>query len=319
MNSYEKNIQIYQENEEISPSIKRDPDKPFIDFLYGRYDDTKEPDIYVGDESEVSFIQLPITAIDNFKTETSATVNVVAQDTITCAKSMIDEGLDKVIILNFASQDEMGGGYTRGANSQEEDICRVSTLYYYLNSTMGSLFYTNIGQDTSIPFEINGISKAWLDMENKYISQIDSLFPFGLKREYEKHHNVQMLLSENITVFRDPGTYNMLDKPYYIDVLTCAAPINYLSMYKITEPHVGMDTNIICEKIKTMLYIFKRRRYDNIVLGAWGCGAYGNDPNYVAQVFKEELARYDFKNVRFAIPGGEDSYNYRVFKSIIEA
>lgn len=310
MNSYEKNIQIYQENERIMPSIKHDPDKPFIDFLYDCYNDAEFPDIYAGDESEVRGIRLPITKIDNYRDETGTNATVVAQDTITCAKSMIDEGLEKVVILNFANEDEMGGGYTRGANAQEEDICRVSTLYTYLNTTMGSLFYTFRGCDKSIPFEISGIPKETLN----------TVLPFELDFEYKKHHNVQMLLSENITVFREPVTYKMLDEPYYIDVLTCAAPINYLKIYgDVSDPSIGMDINVIREKIKTMLYVFKRRGYDNIVLGAWGCGAYANDPNYVAQVFKEELDRYDFKNVRFAIPGGEDSYNYRVFKSIIEA
>lgn len=315
MNSYEKNIQIYQENEKLSPSIKCDPDKPFIDFLYGYYLDT-ETEMKEHDESELRCILLPITKIDNYRDENSTAATVVAQDTITCAKAMLDEGLEKVVILNFASQDEMGGGYTRGANAQEEDICRVSTLYYYLNTTMGSLFYSTHGQDSYIPFDISGIPKEKLDN----ISYENPVIPFKLYDGYLRHHNNIMLLSENITVFREPSTYKMLDKPYQIDVLSCAAPINYLKMYgDVSDPSIGMDINIIRAKIRLMLYVFKRRGYDNIVLGAWGCGAYGNDPNYVAQVFKEELSRYDFNNVRFAIPGGEDSYNCRVFKSIIEA
>lgn len=85
MNSYEKNIQIYRENEEISQRLK--PSKPFSDILYS------------GDCSTGGLLEnipveshdiIPASEINSFKPKTNTNVTVLAQDTITCAKSIIE-------------------------------------------------------------------------------------------------------------------------------------------------------------------------------------------------------------------------------------
>ena len=42
---------------------------------------------------------------------------------------------------------------------------------------------------------------------------------------------------------------------------------------------------------------------DSIVLGAFGCGAFRNDPEIVAQAYKNVLPEYvnNFKNIEFAV------------------
>ena len=57
-----------------------------------------------------------------------------------------------------------------------------------------------------------------------------------------------------------------------------------------------------------------------VVLGAFGCGAFMNDPNMVGALFKKWL--YDefqgyFKKVIFAIYGKEDSPNINAFRKIL--
>nr|MCR5475253.1 TIGR02452 family protein [Lachnospiraceae bacterium] len=59
---------------------------------------------------------------------------------------------------------------------------------------------------------------------------------------------------------------------------------------------------------------------DILVLGAFGCGAFQNDPEVVARAYKTVLQEFPkvFKQIEFAVycpPGG--SRNYEVFKRVL--
>ena len=55
-----------------------------------------------------------------------------------------------------------------------------------------------------------------------------------------------------------------------------------------------------------------------LILGAFGCGVFRNDPAIVAKAYKEALKnfRYTFKEVEFAIFCKWDWTNYNVFCNI---
>jgi uncharacterized protein (TIGR02452 family) len=79
------------------------------------------------------------------------------------------------------------------------------------------------------------------------------------------------------------------------------------------------DEPLIRDKVKRILDIALDNDHDNIVLGAWGCGVFHNDPKHIAELFKEYLTgEYEgkFNRVVFAIPG-KNSSNYQIFESII--
>ena len=53
-----------------------------------------------------------------------------------------------------------------------------------------------------------------------------------------------------------------------------------------------------------VLAVAKRHGHRGLVLGAWGCGAFGNDTNEIARLFREVLEepfRGAFEHVLFAI------------------
>jgi len=60
---------------------------------------------------------------------------------------------------------------------------------------------------------------------------------------------------------------------------------------------------------------------DNIILGAWGCGVFGNNPEIIANLFERTLYQNDkykfFKNVVFAVINDTNSVgnNYEIFKN----
>lgn len=92
------------------------------------------------------------------------------------------------MVLNFASATTPGGGVTSGASAQEESICRVSTLYPCINSR-----------------------RTWLTYYN-------------LHRQYHNPlHNDDIIYTPVVRVIKDDD-YNVLDNPFDISVITCAAP-----------------------------------------------------------------------------------------------
>mmetsp|Transcript_136711 Transcript_136711/g.424724 ORF Transcript_136711/g.424724 Transcript_136711/m.424724 type:complete len:117 (-) Transcript_136711:15-365(-) len=58
------------------------------------------------------------------------------------------------------------------------------------------------------------------------------------------------------------------------------------------------------ERVLRVLDVFARHGARDIVLGAWGCGVFGNDPSTVAGIFRDKLLnefRGRFRKVVFAV------------------
>jgi uncharacterized protein (TIGR02452 family) len=71
------------------------------------------------------------------------------------------------------------------------------------------------------------------------------------------------------------------------------------------------------DRIDFLLTVAKEKGVKNIILGAFGCGVFGNDPEFVAKTFKKLLRtkNYGFEKVSFSIPGGN---NLKAFKDMFE-
>lgn len=169
-------------------------------------------------------------------------------------------------ILNFASAMNVGGGFLRGAKAQEETICRNSTLYASINSDDAREYYT-----------FNRANKDKYPMYSDYA-----------------------IFSPHVEVFRDSKS-NLLDKPYTISVITSPA-VNVFKAHGCTK---DMIYNCMLNRAEYIFKIAISNHVDNLVLGAWGCGVFGNNPYDVAKIFKYLLLDKgyikNFKNVSFAI------------------
>ena len=77
-------------------------------------------------------------------------------------------------------------------------------------------------------------------------------------------------------------------------------------------------------KNRTIYRIGILHGHDSLVLGAWGCGAFGNPPEQMAQLFIDVLNEDEFhgryKDIRFAIIEDHNSRgrNYQTFKNVID-
>jgi uncharacterized protein (TIGR02452 family) len=104
------------------------------------------------------------------------------------------------------------------------------------------------------------------------------------------------IYSPDVPVFRkDDGTE--LERPWLLSFLTCAAPY----APSIGQPESG---DLLQKRIGRVLAIARAFGYSAVVLGAWGCGAFANDPCRTAVDFREALEtefRGAFSEVVFAI------------------
>lgn len=130
--------------------------------------------------------------------------------------------------------------------------------------------------------------------------------------EYEFNKNPRMKnngLYSNFAIYSPDIIFINPDDPNYIfeyDVLTCAAPNKKVYLEKTQEDSEYYSA--LFERIEFLLSVADENEVETIVLGAFGCGVFGNKCEDVAKAFKNLLGKYSFKHIVFAIPD-EDKLN----------
>lgn len=203
----------------------------------------------------------------------------------------------KVAVHNFASASNPGGGVENGANAQEECLCRCSNLYFCLKEkNMWEKFYK--------PHR-----NAWNPI-----------------------HNDDIIYTSSVTVFKtDTSMPKVMDEEdwYDVDVITCAAP--NLRERPGNQYNTGDGSKAIVMKDSELLQLHEKRLrrildvsvlegVDMIILGAFGCGAFMNNPEVVARAAKNVIKDYlkAFKTVEFAVYcSPRDDRNYKVFERVM--
>lgn len=110
-----------------------------------------------------------------------------------------------------------------------------------------------------------------------------------------------MLLSPAVPVFRsDEPAEELLDSSWTTAFLTAAAP----NFKAASDEERAQIPALFASRIEKVLAIGVAGGFDAVVLGAWGCGAFGNDPNHIAPLFAHALGgpfRGAFAHVAFAV------------------
>ena len=226
-----------------------------------------------------------------------ANIVVSKKRTYEAANAYTRQGL-RTAVLNFASASNPGGGVVNGSSAQEESLCRCSTLYFCLNTQeMWDRFYT------------------------------------PHRKERNPLNNDDCIYTPGVTVFKsdtdEPKT--LPERAWYkVDVLSCAAPNLRPQPSNRMNPADGdRSIEITNEELKALHYKRLRRilsitsanNDQAIILGAFGCGAFMNDPEIIAAAAKETIREFmhAFKTIEFAVycrPG--DDTNYRCFQEILK-
>jgi uncharacterized protein (TIGR02452 family) len=156
-----------------------------------------------------------------------------------------------VACLVFASAKKPGGGFLNGAQAQEESIARSSALYPCQKSA-------------------------------------GEFYDFHL-HQADLRYSDRIIYSPGVPVFRaDDGT--LLDEPYATSFLTAAAP--NLGAIMTSQPQAAASVpGVLAARAERILAVAAAHGHRQLVLGAWGCGVFGNDAAVVAAMFAGQLAR----------------------------
>lgn len=216
----------------------------------------------------------------NLELDNNTLIEITNEDSISCILRLAEEGEQGIMCLNFASTKNPGGGFLKGALAQEESLAVSSALYG---------------------------------------SQLKA-YDF-----YENHRNIKscvysdaMIYSPKVPVFRNKnGT--LLNKSFEVDFITSAA-VN-TGVVKRKEPNLKDDIPSLMDKrIEKLLSLCVKESQEVLILGAWGCGVFQNDPNIIASLFYSQLNgkfKGQFKRVVFAIYSRNEKF-IEAFKTVFE-
>lgn len=154
-----------------------------------------------------------------------------------------------VLCLNFASAKNPGGGFLSGSQAQEESLAMSSALYACQISKR-EMYEFNRGAGTSL---------------------------------YSDH----MIYSPRVPVFRDDGG-GLLEEPYAVSFITSPA-VNAGAVRRNEPERVGSILPTMRRRLARVLWAAHTQGHPALILGAWGCGVFQNDPAAVAVLFAEAL------------------------------
>ena len=119
------------------------------------------------------------------------------------------------------------------------------------------------------------------------------------------------LYSPDVPVFRDDDG-RLLDEPYQCAFITSAA-VNASALLQRDSSRRELIKPAMTERIRKVLTIGAAHGHTAIVLGAWGCGAFGNDGHEIAALFQQALTgefRGVYETIVFAILDFSDDQRF---------
>ena len=164
-------------------------------------------------------------------------------------RTFADRECERIGVLNFASAKNPGGGFLKGSQAQEESLARSSALYKSL--LLCPEYYD---------FHRNDKSLLYSD---------------------------RMIYSPNCPVFKkDDG--DLLEEPYLVDFITSPAP-NAGAILRNQANYLDKIPKVFYARAVKLLSLAAYQNCDTLILGAWGCGVFENQPSLVAQMFADLL------------------------------
>jgi uncharacterized protein (TIGR02452 family) len=192
---------------------------------------------------------------------------VCNQSTLAAARRLVAQyGPNHVAALNFASAKNPGGGFLGGSQAQEESLARATALYPTLQR-----------------------HQSYYDANRHAASAL-----------YTDH----LIVSPQVPVIRDDND-DLLEEPWQVTIFTSPAP-NAGAIRKNRPQSQDQIEPAFRRRIEQVLSAAVVFDQTALVLGAWGCGVFQNDPTMVADCFAEFLLASGhfakaFEQVTFAI------------------
>lgn len=234
-----------------------------------------------------------------------ADVDVINADTLDVAIQLIHLNC-KPLVLNMANSYSPGGSYKEGPIAQEECLFVRTNLSFILDG-MTLQNSTTLGE---LEFEDSLVHKDW----------------YPLNKDFIFTPNVQIIRAGSNMGF------SFYDKCFHTGVISGAAPDLRASTNPLSKDNIiEISQNIINLLDTCLLYshkVNKNQPHNALVLGAWGCGVFNNDPKLVATLFylaltdqltlnKRNYLLY-FDVILFAVLDHEGGTNITTFTDILK-
>jgi len=135
----------------------------------------------------------------------------------------------------------------------------------------------------------------------------------------------ELILSRNVKVFKDAMDGYKYITPFYVNCVAVAALCDPKTQYLMNNHNetytLDSDREIMRTKIRDIFKIAYLNKYDTLVLGALGCGAFGNPAEEVAKLYLDTIREFKgcFKTIAFAVLSGHDNPNYDIFENLKDA
>lgn len=232
-------------------------------------------------ENQKLILEKDNIACDKNKYEKSVEIKVSKKRTFQAAMDYCGK---KIAVLNFASANSPGGGVVNGSSAQEESLCRCSTLYF------------NLTEDF-----------MW---KNFYLPHRYQLNPL---------YNDDLIYTPDVLIFKsDTDCPRLMPEENWkkVNVITCAAPNLGEKPAKISDSELEL---IHIKRGRKILEVACANENEVVILGAFGCGAFGNTPQVVAKAYEKLLEEFknSFETIEFAVYcSPRDDSNFRSFNSV---
>lgn len=212
---------------------------------------------------------------------------VANETTLAAARRLAQEEQQEgqVLALNFASARNPGGGFLNGAQAQEESLARASGLYPCIKQ-MTEMY----------------------DSNRRYRSTL---------------YRDDMIYSPGVPVFRDDED-RLLEEPYRVAFITAPA-VNAGAVRRNRRSDVPRIEPVMRGRMEKVLTVALLHGHETLILGAWGCGVFQNDPGVIARWFYDLLnpgASFGraFGRVHFAVlDRSEQGRTLRPFEELFQA
>lgn len=216
--------------------------------LAGRYRTSEGREVSIGREVAAALSGTRLhgpgpVPVAALDTDRTPVVEVTGETSLQAARRMTAGATGKVAVLNYASARNPGGGYLNGAQAQEESLCRGSALHATLLRAPD--FYAHH------------------------------------RAERSALYTDRVIHSPGVPVFRDDRG-RLLEAPYLAGFLTSPAP--NAGVVRRRDPELAPRIRTaLASRAERVLEVAAVSGYRRLVLGAWGCGVFMNDPAEVAE------------------------------------
>ena len=188
-----------------------------------------------------------------------------------------------------------------------DDVLNV-TRYYAISDN--NVLVLNLASEISPG---GGVTKGSMAQEEELFRRTN--YFMYLPRRFYPIPETNVIVTSNVTVLKDEN-YQDLSDIFTVSFMAACA------VRKPILPNKGTykkeDYEIMCKTIENIFKTAYLLGYDTLILGALGCGAFGNPPKIVSRIFDRyvKIFNHCFKHIIFAVLSTRDD-NFNVFRNNI--